>query len=281
MKIGFVTDSTSYLPENIRAEFDVEVVPVQVVIEGRAYDEGSEITAEVVVEALKQGKAVTTSRPSSAQFIAAYERLIERGYDQIISVHLSSELSGTYESALLAVAKSGLPVRVIDSRTIALAMGFPLVGGVRLARTGAPIDDVEDYIRNRCEQSTIIFYVDSLEHLKRGGRISALQSRIGTALSLKPLLTVVDGHIVQRELVRNSQRALTRIVEIAQASGALPSEIAILHVTAQNSAEKIAAQISLKLDKAEIPVIPAGAVVGTHLGPGAIALVISPLSDSA
>jgi len=281
MKIGFVTDSTSYLPETIRAEFDVEVVPVQVVIDGKAYDEGSEITAEVVVEALKQGKAVTTSRPSSAQFIAAYERLLDRGYDQIISVHLSSELSGTYESALLAVAKSGLPVRVIDSRTIALAMGFPLVGGVRLARTGAPIDDVEDYIRNRCEQSTIIFYVDSLEHLKRGGRISALQSRIGTALSLKPLLTVVDGHIVQRELVRNSQRALTRIVEIAQASGALPSELAILHVTAQNSAEKIAAQISLKLDKTEIPVIPAGAVVGTHLGPGAIALVISPLSDSA
>ncbi|MCX6404740.1 MAG: DegV family protein [Actinobacteria bacterium] len=278
MKIGFVTDSTSYLPENIRAQFDVEVVPVQVVIDGKAYDEGSEITSEIVAQALKQGKAVTTSRPSSAQFIAAYQRVLDRGYDQIISVHLSSELSGTYESALLAVAKSELPVRVIDSRNIALAMGYPLIGGVRLARTGAPIDDVEDYIRNRCEQSTIIFYVDSLEHLKRGGRISALQSRIGTALSLKPLLTVVNGQIVQRELVRNSQRALARIVEIAQSSGTLPSELAILHVTAQNSAEKIAAQISQKLDNAEIPVIPAGAVVGTHLGPGAIALVISPLS---
>ena len=278
MKIGFVTDSTSYLPEKIRAQFDVEVVPVQVVIDGKAYDEGSEITSEIVAAALKQGKAVTTSRPSSAQFIAAYQRVLDRGYDQIVSVHLSSELSGTYESALLAVAKSELPVRVIDSRKIALAMGYPLIGGARLARTGAPIDDVEDYIRNRCEQSTIIFYVDSLEHLKRGGRISALQSRIGTALSLKPLLTVVDGQIVQRELVRNSQRALARIVEIAQSSGTLPSELAILHVAAQNSAEKIAAQISQKLDNAEIPVIPAGAVVGTHLGPGAIALVISPIS---
>ncbi|MEI7442247.1 MAG: DegV family protein [Actinomycetes bacterium] len=281
MKIGFVTDSTSYLPENIRAEFDIEVVPVQVVIEGKAYDEGSEITAEVVSVALKQGKAVTTSRPSSAQFIAAYQRVLDRGYDQIISVHLSSELSGTYESALLAVAKSELPVRVIDSRTIALAMGYPLIGGARLARTGAPIDDVEDYIRNRCEQSTIIFYVDSLEYLKRGGRISALQSRIGTALSLKPLLTVTHGKIVQRELVRNSARALARIVEIAQASGSLPSELAILHVTSQNSAEKIAAQISQKLGKAEISVFPAGAVVGTHLGPGAIALVISPLAGPA
>ena len=278
MKIGFVTDSTSYLPESIRAEFDVEVVPVQVVIDGNAYDEGSEITAEVVTAALKQGKPVTTSRPSSAQFIAAYQRVLDRGYDQIIRVHLSSELSGTYESALLAVAKSGLPVRVIDSRTIALAMGYPLIGGIRLAQNGAPIDDVEDYIRNRCEQSTIVFYVDSLEHLKRGGRISALQSRIGTALSLKPLLTVVDGEIVQRELVRNSTKAFGRIVEIAQNSGTVSSELAILHVAAQDVAEIIAAQISQKLDNADIPLIAAGAVVGTHLGPGAIALVISPFS---
>jgi DegV family protein with EDD domain len=266
------------LPENIRAEFDVEVVPVQVVIDGKAFDEGSEISAQDVVQALKQGKAVTTSRPSSAQFIAAYQRVLDRGYDQIISVHLSSELSGTYESALLAVAKSDLPVRVIDSRTIALAMGYPLIGGAKLARGGAVIDDVEDTIRNRCEQSSIIFYVDSLEHLKRGGRISAVQSRIGTALSLKPLLTVVDGLIVQRELVRNSQRALARIVEIAQTSGAGPSELAILHVEAVAPAEKLATAISQKFDNAEIPVIAAGAVVGTHLGPGAIALVTSPLS---
>ena len=278
MKIGFVTDSTAYLPENIRAEFDVEVVPVQVVIDGKAFDEGSEISAQQVAQALKQGKAVTTSRPSSAQFIAAYQRVLDRGYDQIISVHLSSELSGTYESALLAVAKSDLPVRVIDSRTIALAMGYPLIGGVKLAQSGAAIDDVEDNIRNRCEQSSIIFYVDSLEHLKRGGRISALQSRIGTALSLKPLLTVADGLIVQRELVRNSQKALARIGEIAQASAAVPSELAILHVEALAPAEKLAAQISQKLDNAEIPVIAAGAVVGTHLGAGAVALVICPLS---
>lgn len=278
MKIGFVTDSTAYLPESIRAELDIEVVPVQVVIDGKAFDEASEITAEEVAQALKQGKAVTTSRPSSAEFVAAYQRVLDRGYDQVVSVHLSSDLSGTYESALLAVAKSGLPVLVIDSRTIAMAMGFSLIGATRLAHSGAALEDVEDYIRSRCEQSSVIFYVDTLEYLKRGGRISALQSRIGTALSLKPLLTVVDGHIVQRELVRNSQKALARIVEIAQTSGSRASEIAILHVAAQNTAEKIAAQISQKLDNAEIPVIAAGAVVGTHLGPGAVALVICPLS---
>lgn len=278
MKIGFVTDSTAYLPESIRAELDIEVVPVQVVIDGKAFDEASEITAEEVAQALKQGKAVTTSRPSSAEFVAAYQRVLDRGYDQVVSVHLSSDLSGTYESALLAVAKSGLPVLVIDSRTIAMAMGFSLIGATRLAHSGAALEDVEDYIRSRCEQSSVIFYVDTLEYLKRGGRISALQSRIGTALSLKPLLIVVDGHIVQRELVRNSQKALARIVEIAQTSGSRASEIAILHVAAQNTAEKIAAQISQKLDNAEIPVIAAGAVVGTHLGPGAVALVICPLS---
>ena len=278
MKIGFVTDSTAYLPENIRAEFDIEVVPVQVVIDGKAYEEGTEISAQEVALALKQGKAVTTSRPSSAEFVEAYQRVLARGYDQIISVHLSSDLSGTYESALLAVAKSDLPIRVIDSRTIALAMGYPLIGAVKLSRTGAAIDDVEEYIRNRCEQSSVIFYVESLEFLKRGGRISALQSRVGTALSLKPILNVVDGLIVQRELVRNAQRALSRLVEIGQAAGSISGELAILHVAAQGSAEKVAAQISQKLDSADIPVIPAGAVVGAHLGPGAVALVISPNS---
>lgn len=277
MKIGFVTDSTAYLPESIRAQFDVEVVPVQVVIDGKAYDEGREISAEEVAQALKQGKKVTTSRPSSAEFISAYQRVLARGYEKIVSVHLSADLSGTYESALLAVAKSDLPVRVIDSRTISLAMGFPLIGGARLARSEATIDDVEDYIRNRCELSSIIFYVDSLEYLKRGGRINALQSRIGTALSLKPLLTMVDGLIVQRELVRNSQRAYARMIEIAQAAGSTSGEIAVMHVAAQSSAEKIAAQISQNLN-CDIPVFAAGAVVGAHLGPGAVALVISPLS---
>ena len=280
MKIGFVTDSTAYLPESMRAEFDIEVVPVQVVIDGKAYDEVSEISANVVTQALKHGKKVTTSRPSSAEFISAYERLLTRGYEQIVSVHLSSELSGTYESALLAVAKSELPVRVIDSRTIALAMGFPLVGGARLARTGSSIDDVEDYIRSRCERSAIIFYVESLEFLKRGGRITAIQSRIGTALSLKPLLNLVDGQIVSRELVRNSQKALARLVEIASAVGAEPCEIAIMHVEASASAHELANQISEKLKGVEVSVVPAGAVVGAHLGPGALALVISPLGST-
>jgi DegV family protein with EDD domain len=277
MSIGFVTDSTAYLPESLRTQLAIEVVDVQVIVDGKTFDETTGISTGEVATALLARKAVTTSRPSSAQFIAAYERVLAQGHDQIISLHLSADLSGTYESALLAVAKSGLPVRVIDSRTIAMAMGFPLISGVNLAHSGASMDDVEDHIRSRCDQSSIVFYVDTLEFLKRGGRINPVQSRIGTALSLKPLLTIRDGSIVQQELVRNTPKALTRLLDIALANSNIPTDLAVLHVQAPRPAQELANQINIRTGTQDIPVIAAGAVVGAHLGPGALAIVCSPI----
>lgn len=275
MKIGFVTDSTAYIPDELLEQFNIQVVPVKVIISGAAHSEGIDVSVSDVIAAFGDGKAVTTSRPSSNDFIETYQGLLDRGFDEIISVHLSAELSGTYESALLAVAKSELPVRVINSHNIASAVGFAVVGGARLAAIGASIDDVEDYIRNRCELTRTLFFVDTLDYLQRGGRISSVQLRLGTALSLKPILAVADGKIVQQELVRNSERAFLKMVEIAVTVKDVDCDIAVLHVATQAKAEKLASQISKKLDGKQVHVYPAGAVVATHLGPGAIALVLS------
>jgi DegV family protein with EDD domain len=244
MTVGIVTDSTAYLPEAVTSALAIEVVPVQVVVDGQALDELTGITVEEVTAALRAGKSVTTSRPNPDKFFSTYEQLIKNGCDSIVSVHLSGELSGTYESAFLASQKFQIPIRVIDSRAVAMMFGFAVETGARMAQAGASIDEVERAVVTRCHDSTIEFYVDTLEFLQRNGRISNTRSRVGRALSVKPLLHIEDGRVVQHELVRTSSKAVERLVEIAtERASQIPSEIAVHHVDAFDRASEVAQQL--------------------------------------
>jgi DegV family protein with EDD domain len=276
MSVGIVTDSTAYLPNALVAQLAIEVVPLQVISNGTAFNEVDGITVEQVATALRAGKSVTTSRPNPDLFVAAYERLHANGADSIVSVHLSSELSGTYESAVLASRRVDFPVDVIDSRGIAMMMGFAVLAGARLANAGGTHAEVVSLINRKCAGASITFYVDTLEFLERGGRINAIQARMGKAMDLKPLLHMINGKVEQRELVRTSEKALARMVEIVSAAARIKSEIAVHHVEAQASAEEIATQLMMRTGVTNIEVSPAGAVVGTHVGPGSIAVVVSP-----
>lgn len=277
MKIGFVTDSTAYLPEDLQAELGIEVVPVQVVVSGASFAEDSGVSATDVISAVNSGKSVTTSRPSVAEFISVYQKLIAQGCDRIISLHLSAELSGTYETAVLAKIKSALPVEVIDSRTIGLAMGYALAGSAKMAAQGSEYEDVLDCVIESCRRSKTFFYVDTLDFLVKGGRVNKLQLRIGSAIALKPLLSISDGEIGLAELSRNTDRSLTRLVELATKHYEPGTKFSVLHVAAPERAEKVAAAIQLAHSGTNIHVAAAGAVVAAHLGPGAIALSISPM----
>ena len=280
MTVGIVTDSTAYLPEAVTSALGIEVVPVQVVVDGQAFDELTGITVEEVTAALRAGKSVTTSRPNPDKFISIYEQLIEKGCDSIVSVHLSSELSGTYESAFLASQKFEIPIRVIDSRAVAMMFGFAVETGARMAQAGATVDEVERAVVARCLDSTIEFYVDTLEFLQRNGRISNTRSRVGSALSVKPLLHIKEGRVVQHELVRTSSKAVERLVDIAtERASKKPSEIAVHHVDAFDRASEVAQRLCERLNMASVTVTPAGAVVGAHVGPGAVAVVVAPLID--
>ena len=280
MTVGIVTDSTAYLPEAVTSALGIEVVPVQVVVDGQALDELTGVTVGEVTAALRAGKSVTTSRPNPEKFIATYEQLINSGCDSIVSVHLSSELSGTYESAFLASQKFQIPIRVIDSRAIAMMFGFAVETGARMAQVGANVDEVEKAISARCLDSTIEFYVDTLEFLQRNGRISNVRSRVGSALSVKPLLHIKDGRVEQHELVRTASKAVERLVQIAAERAKLkPSEIAVHHVDALDRANEVAQQLCELLDIPSVTVTPAGAVVGAHVGPGAVAVVVAPIVD--
>jgi DegV family protein with EDD domain len=276
MSVGIVTDSTCYLPAEVVAELGIEVVPLQVISNGFAFNEVGGITVDEVATALRAGKSVTTSRPNPEVFVEAFEKLHRAGHESIISVHLSSELSGTYESAVLASRKVDFLVDVVDSRGIAMMLGFAVQAGAKLANSGGSHAEVLDLIQRKCTGASIIFYVDSLEFLEKGGRITAMQARMGASMNLKPLLRMINGKVEQQELVRSSEKSIARMIEIIVAAARIKSEIAVHHVEALDVANTVAAQLRKSTGVEAVSVTSAGAVVGTHVGPGALAVVVSP-----
>jgi DegV family protein with EDD domain len=276
MSVGIVTDSTCYLPAEVVAELGIEVVPLQVISNGVAFNEVGGISVDEVAASLRAGKSVTTSRPNPDVFVEAFQKLHRNGHESVVSVHLSSELSGTYESAVLASRKVDFPVDVVDSRGIAMMLGFAVQAGAQLANSGGSRSEVLELIKRKCAGASIIFYVDSLEFLERGGRITAMQARMGASMNLKPLLHMINGKVEQQELVRSSEKSIARMIEIVVAAARIKSEIAIHHVEALEVANGVAKQLKDLTGVESISVTSAGAVVGTHVGPGALAVVVSP-----
>ena len=192
-----------------------------------------------------------------------------------MSVHLSSHLSGTYDSALLASAQSPVPVSVIDSHGVAAMIGHAALAGARLAKTGADLSSVAAEVEQRCAASSIEFYVDTLEFLQRTGRISNMKSKVGTVLSVKPILHMVGGRVVQHELVRTSSKAVDRLVELVASGVTGHCEITVHHVEAAARADQVAQRLCETLKIPSVTVAPAGAVIAAHVGPGAVAVVVT------
>jgi len=216
-RVVIVTDSTAYLPTGLDVELGITVVPLHVVVNGRAGTEGVDVSPADVAQALAERRGtVSTSRPSPADFAATYRALLADGADGIVSVHLSSELSGTWDAARLAAAEcEPEAVRVVDSRTTAMGLGFAVLAAAEAAEAGTGLPEVERIAEQTVDRTTTLFYVDTLEYLRRGGRIGAAQKWLGTALAVKPILHVVAGRIVPLEKVRTAGKALARLEELA------------------------------------------------------------------
>ncbi len=276
-KVAVVADSTCYLPSGWAAQYGIGIVPVQVIVSGQAFDETEDAQAQRVADALSAWHPVTTSRPSPMRFAQAYQSAIEGGATEIVVVTLSAAMSATHESALLAAKECEVPVRVVDSRTIAMGLGFAAVAGARSAREGATADEVASVIERQALASSTYFYVDTLEYLRRGGRISAARAAVGQALQVKPLLSVVDGHVGALEQVRTSGRALARLEELAAlAADDLDVDIAVQHLASAERAAALAERLRARLPRATVVECPVGGVVGAHVGPGMVSVVVSP-----
>ncbi|MGZ4429823.1 MAG: DegV family protein, partial [Nocardioidaceae bacterium] len=218
--VALVTDSTALLSPAVAEARGVTVVPLQVVVGAKAYDEGvdAEATPETIAAALREWTPVSTSRPTPAVFLEAYEAAAAAGAEAVVSIHLSGDVSGTYESAQLAARDASIPVRTLDTRQLGMAVGFAVLAAADVADAGGTAEQVLAAARDRAAAATSLFYVDTLEYLRRGGRIGAAAALVGSALSVKPLLKIVDGRIGPLEKVRTASRALARLEELAVAA---------------------------------------------------------------
>ena len=282
-RIALVTDSTASLPPEVAEEHGIIVVPLQVVIGGTSYDEGVEggATPETVAAALREWKPVSTSRPTPAAMLEVYEKAAATGATAIVSIHVSSELSGTYESAQLAAKEASVPVTTVDSRTLGMATGFAVLSAAEALATGGTAEEAAETARTRTASSTSLFYVDTLEYLRRGGRIGAAAALLGSALSVKPLLTLENGRVGMLEKVRTAARALSRLEELAvAAAGDASIDVAVAHLAnperAELLAEHLRRRLTTNLADREVVVGEVGAVIGAHVGPGRVAVVVSP-----
>ncbi|MGY1697554.1 DegV family protein [Geodermatophilus sp. SYSU D00814] len=285
MPVAVVTDSTAYLPPELVAQYGIEVVPCYVVLAGRSGREGEDVTPEDVARALAvRGQRVSTSRPTPGDFVAAYRRRLAAGADRVVSVHLSADLSGTWDAARLAAAQVGEHlVTVVDTRSTAMGTGFAVLAAARAAAAGADAAGVAAVANTAAARTRTLFVVDTLEHLRRGGRIGSAASLLGTALSIKPVLHVVDGRVVPLERVRTTTRAISRMVQrAAEAAGGPGASVAVHHLAAADRAEKLAAQLREAIpDMRELHVSELGAVIGAHVGPGAVGVVVAPAEQPA
>lgn len=276
-RVGLVTDSTSSIPTALAAQWGITVVPTQIRI-GQHVRAEHNVPKNVLVRALEDNLDVTTSAPDPAGFLWAYQDLAARGADEVVSVHISSRQSETYEIARRAAAQSWVPVHVVDSGTTGMSLGYAVLAAARVAGAGGGPRRVMDALAKRLEGSAELIYVDTLEYLRKGGRIGAASAMLGSALSLKPLLTMINGQVAPLERVLGTERALRRLVEAAvrKANGKVV-DIAIEHFGAEVRAGKLATRVKSRLPEVrEITFTEVSSTIGVHLGPGAVGITVSP-----
>ncbi|MFI6294338.1 DegV family protein [Nonomuraea sp. NPDC050790] len=263
--VAVVTDSTAYLP----AVDGVSVVPLSVVAGGTAYDE-PDFTGDLAT--------ATTSQPAPERFAACYRTLASAGHTAIVSIHLSAELSGTVGVAELAASSASLPVEVVDSRSLAMGLGYPVLAAARAAAQGADLASVASAARASAAATRTFFYVDTLDQLRRSGRVSAAATLFGSALMIKPLLHIKDGTIQPLEKVRTAARAVARMEDLAvEAAASSPVDVAVQHLSAPDRAQSLADRLRKRLPQLrDLTLVEIGAVVGAHVGPGTLGITLTP-----
>ncbi|CAL9566523.1 DegV family protein [Streptomyces sp. Tu 3180] len=275
--VAIVTDSTAYLPARTMERHGITAVPLIVVLGNRALEEGTEISTRSLAQALQKRRPVTTSRPGPEVFAETYRRAAESGATGIVSLHLSAELSGTYDAAVVAARQAPVPVRVVDTGMIAMALGFCALAAAETAQAGGTVDEAVTAAEKRAAGTSAYFYVDTLDYLRRGGRIGAAQALLGSALAVKPLLQLAGGRIEPLEKVRTASRAIARLEEIAaERAGGADVDVAVHHLAAPDRASALADRLRARLPAlADLHVSEVGAVIGAHTGPGLLGVVVS------
>jgi len=283
-RIAVVTDSAAALPPEWVAGHNsgggLSIVAMPVIIGENVFsDDDAELETHISL-ALAAGTAVRTSRPSPGQFEKAYRAAADAGFDAVVSIHISSKLSGTLDAAQLAAGRAGIPVLVLDSGTVGMAQGAAVQAAIEAAKRGNNAEGVLDAARAAAATTTVFFYVPSLEQLRRGGRISLASSWVGTVLDIKPLLGIRDGAVVPLEKVRTAVKAVARLETLAAAEIARRepgrAHVSLHHFGNEHQARSLQDSLQAQypgLAAADLTRLPA--VLAAHAGLGVLVVVIS------
>lgn len=281
-KVVIVTDSTADIPKNVVEELGITVVPLKVHFGDETYLDGVTINTIDFYEKLATSeKLPTTSQPSPLDFVNVYKEIAEvHGDVHIISIHLSSALSGTFQSAAIAqnMLEDSIKVSVIDSKKASYATGSIVVAVAELAKSGADAEKCLARAQYLVENTFVYFLVDTLHNLQKGGRIGKASAVLGTLLNIKPILSLdANGEVYAKEKVRGSKKAFARIMELMQEHGKEFKKVrmGISHANCLSEAEEVVASIKKEFSVDSVMITDIGAVIGTHVGKGTLAIVLS------
>ncbi|HBQ24980.1 MAG TPA: hypothetical protein DD791_01180 [Syntrophomonas sp.] len=269
-----ISDSTSYLPENLINEYGIIIIPLNLHLEGKSYKEGRDISHAEFYNIFKSSKTFpTTSQPSAGEFLEVFQRL--SCDDEALVVAISSELSGTVQSALMArnMLETRLQknIHIIDSRSSSMGMGFQLLKAGEMFAQGRTMTEVIEEVERIKIQQEIYFIVDNLEYLVRGGRLRKSSGLIGNLLQLKPVLTVKEGKLELFDKVRTSSRAIKLMIQQVEKNKSWLEQLAVIHVQAEEQALKLQQDLQEQYGITAL-ISEAGPVIGAHTGPGTLGI---------
>ncbi len=279
-RIAVVTDSTSDLSATEATKYGISVVPLNVLFGGTQFRDGIDLTPAQFMEKMATGTTLpTTSQPSVGTFEDAFRALIPT-HDEIVCITISSRLSGTWQSATLAAeaVRADIPVTVIDSQTVSVALGTQAIRLADMATADDSVDDMTATIAAEIDRYHTVFFVDGLEHLRRGGRIGKAAQLLGTMLQLRPLLRVEEGQIVPFERTRTRSRAIAALEQFVSDAGSI-DRAAVIYTSEPQDADNLAATIASTTGLAHVPTVQVGPVISAHVGPGMLGISLRGASD--
>ena len=268
--VKIVTDSAADIPAEIVNRLDITVLPLLVHMGGKTYKDGVDISGEAFYRELEAARSVTTtSLPALDSFEEAYRRLTSAGHD-IVSIHMSSRLSGTFNAALIASTSDGVSpemVSVVDTHTVSMAQGWVAIRAAEAAQSGKPAEEIEGLANDMSARAHIFGLLDTLEYVIRSGRVGRLPGTVGNMLNIKPILTTLPtGEATILERLRTRKKALERIVSLVEALGPLDG-LAVMHAADEEGAAELAEMLKPLNPPEPVIIAHIGAVLGTHIGP--------------
>jgi len=277
MAIKVIVDSTSYIPRTIREKYDITVLPLSVVFEDVPIKE-TEITNEEFYDKLsKQQTIPKSSQPLLEEVYNIFERIVQKG-DELLGVFISSEMSGAYSTAnmvkdLITTKYPEAGIELVDSRSNCMQLGYAAIAGAKSAEDGKSLQEAVIQVKENIKRSKFIFTPDTLEYLKKGGRIGTAQALLGSVLQLKPILTVNDGKTDVITKVRTKKKSIEKMIEIfsEDISNFGLGEVIIHHINCEEEAQKIANKVKKIIGKS-VELCPIGPVIGVHVGPGSLGI---------